>query len=259
MNNIPDDLKAPFTELLLSIADDKFILGHRMSDWTGLAPILEEDIAFSAISQEEIAHAAELYRLAAPLLGTHADALAFGRKPQEYRCANLVELADDFNWATAIARQFFCDHLDVIRFDRLSRSSYEPLAALARRIKAEEAVHVDHADTWMIHLGGGGDDARGRMQEALEALSPHAAMLFEPTDGVERLEKAGICPKSEVDMFDQWSNDLSQVIEGADLKLRLDRPAPEKVGGRRGRRSDGFVGLLDELAEVFRQEPEAAW
>src|SRR5688572_30079963 len=112
MDQLPDDLKQPLADLLLSVADDKFILGHRNADWTGLAPILEEDIAFSALAQDEIAHAAALYEMVAQLRGTTADRLAYGRKPDEYRCCALVELSDAFNWATALCRNFFCDHFD---------------------------------------------------------------------------------------------------------------------------------------------------
>ena len=108
MDRLTDDLRQPLAQLLLSVADDKFLLGHRNADWTGLAPILEEDIAFSSLAQDELSHATALYQLAAELLGTTADKLAFGRKPEEYRCAQLVELSDEFNWATALCRNFFC-------------------------------------------------------------------------------------------------------------------------------------------------------
>src|SRR5262245_63515719 len=107
------------------------MLGHRNADWTGLAPILEEDIAFSSLSQDELAHATALYQMVAGMLGTSADKLAYGRKPEEYRCAQLVELSDEFNWATAIGRNFFCDHFDAGRLARLAQSAYTPLAQLA--------------------------------------------------------------------------------------------------------------------------------
>src|SRR6516162_586424 len=101
MIQLADDLKKPLADLLLSVADDKLMLGHRNADWTGLAPILEEDIAFSSLAQDELAHASALYQVVGGLLGTTADKLAYGRRPDEYRCAPLVELSDEFNWATA--------------------------------------------------------------------------------------------------------------------------------------------------------------
>ncbi len=144
MQKLPDELKTPLCELLLAIADDKLMLGHRASDWTGLAPILEEDIAFSAISQEEIAHATALYEIVGSLRDLSADAVAFGRKPNEYRCAALATLDDNFDWAKSIARHLFCDHLDIMRFERLSRSQYAPLAALAK-LRPDRALVIAQA------------------------------------------------------------------------------------------------------------------
>ena len=119
-------------QLLLAIADDKLMLGHRNSDWTGLGPILEEDIAFSALAQGDIAHAQALYEHVAKLTGSNADQIAFGRTPDAYRCAAIVETHDDFDWAYALARQFYCAHCDAVRFARLSESNDTTLAALAK-------------------------------------------------------------------------------------------------------------------------------
>ena len=204
MPGLPDKLRDPFIDLLLSVADDKLILGHRNSDWTGLAPILEEDIAFSSLAQDEIAHAQALYPLVGTLTDQSPDAIAFGRRPEQYRSAAIVEPPDGFNWAFAIVRQFFCDHFDALRLARLARSAYKPLADLAARLAAEEQIHVEHADAWIERLGRGGDDARRRMQEALDRLSPIAPALLEPTDGIEALESEGVYPPPEVDLFELW-------------------------------------------------------
>ena len=98
MIEVPENLKTPFADLILAIADDKLMLGHRNSDWTGLAPILEEDIAFSSLAQDEIAHASAFYELAATITGRSANEYAFGRTPQEFRCAWIVEVPDEFDW-----------------------------------------------------------------------------------------------------------------------------------------------------------------
>ena len=259
MQTLSDELTTPLTQLLLSIADDKLMLGHRASDWTGLAPILEEDIAFSAISQEEIAHASALYDVVAELNGGRADAIAFGRPPEEYRCAELTVLPDDFDWAKAIVRQFFCDHFDVLRLKRLSRSSCQSLASLAKRIHAEEATHVEHADTWIAHLGRGNDVSKKRMQDAIDVLTPHAAMLFEPTEDVALLEREGIYPPSEKSLYALWKSDISRVAADAGLSLDVSPPSENEMGGRRGKHGDEFAALLDEMCEVFRVEPEASW
>ena len=259
MIEIADHLKEPFVELLLSVADDKLILGHRNSDWTGLAPILEEDIAFSSLAQDEIAHAQALYELAAPLTRRSADDLVFGRGPGEYRCCGIVELPDDFDWAFAVCRRFFCDHFDALRLGRMARSSLTPLADLAGRLAAEEQIHVEHADAWIERLGRGGDDARRRMQEALDRLSPIAPALLEPTDGLESLESEGVYPPPDRVPFELWSAGLAAVTDASGLTLDLKPPAPGHTGGGRSTHTPHLERLLDEMCEVYRLEPGAAW
>ena len=259
VDKLGDHLKRPLVELLLSVADDKFMLGHRNADWTGLAPLLEEDIAFSALSQDEIAHASALYDMVAQLQGARPDRLAFGRKPDEYRCTQLVELSDEFDWAKALCRNFFCDHFDALRLERLAQSRYTPLAQLAGRLAAEEQIHVEHVDSWMRRLGRGGADARRRMQEALDSLAPLAPGLLEPTQGLDLLEADGVYPKTVPGMFERWCGDLGKVARDAGLKLELQPLAANTSGGRHGKHSEHFLPLLDELTEVYRIEPEAAW
>lgn len=259
MCEITKELKLPLIDLLTSIADDKLMLGHRASDWTGLGPILEEDIAFSAISQEEIAHATALYEVAGGLIGRSADSMAFGRRPEEYRCATLVEIDDGYDWAKAIARQFLCDHLDALRMERLARSDFSPLAALSSRIAAEESTHVEHSDAWIVRLGQGGPESRGRLQAGFDFLAPHTGMMLETTLGFEKLEAAGVYPRGDGDMFDAWRSAISDVFDKAGISLRLTNPAARRVGGRHGVHSEGFPELLDEMCAVYRLEPNAAW
>jgi len=121
---------------LLEIADDELILGWRDSEWTGIAPLLEEDVAFSSIAQNEIGHARALYELVARELGTTADELAFDRSPDEYRCAPLVELRL-MDWAQTIARHYLYEEADAIRLERLKRSDDPELAGLAAKIDRE--------------------------------------------------------------------------------------------------------------------------
>lgn len=259
MESLPTELKSPLVELLLSLADDKFILGHRNADWTGLAPILEEDIAFSALAQDDLAHAAVLYELVASLTGGEANRLAYGRRPEEYRCAHLVELHDEFDWGVAIVRQFLCNHFDFLRLARLSRSAWRPLAELAGRMLAEERLGVGHADQWVVRLGRGTAESHARVQAAIDRLVPLALGLFEPTEGLEKIESAGIYPPLSPDMFDQWSAAVENVTAEATLRIELHRPARFAPGGRRGQHSADFAVLFDELTEVYRIEPEAVW
>ncbi|MBW7904640.1 MAG: phenylacetate-CoA oxygenase subunit PaaC [Phycisphaerae bacterium] len=259
MTELPAELRPPLVELLLSAADDKFILGHRNADWTGLAPILEEDIAFSSLAQDDLAHAAALYDFICGLTGDNANRLAYGRRPAEYRCAALVELADEFDWAVAIARQFLCDHFEMLRLGRLARSAYPPLAELARRMLAEERLSLGHADQWVIRLGRAADDAPARMQAALDRLAPLAVELFEPTAGMDALESAGVYPHDAPSMYDLWEASVRNIVQEAGLRIDLRPPPPDFRGGRSGKRSPLFADLLAELTEVYRVEPEAAW
>ncbi|MBV8480508.1 MAG: phenylacetate-CoA oxygenase subunit PaaI, partial [Actinobacteria bacterium] len=131
-------------QLLLGLADDELVIGWRDSEWTGIAPVLEEDVAFSSIAQNEIGHARALYQL----LTDDADALAFDRAPEEYRCAPLVQL-HLLDWAHTIARRWLYEVADEIRISALK--SELPLAA---KIDREETYHRQHAEMWHERLDG---------------------------------------------------------------------------------------------------------
>ena len=160
------------TELLLAIADDELILGWRNSEWTGIAPFLEEDVAFSSIAQNEIGHARALYELAAAELGTTADELAFDRSPEEYRSAPLVQLRR-LEWARTIARHWLYETADEIRLAALKASDDPEIAGLAAKMDREEAYHRMHAEMWVDRLLAT-DEGRIRLEEAVEELWPYA-------------------------------------------------------------------------------------
>ncbi len=258
MSELPENLKEPLVELLLALADDKLVLGHRNSDWTGLAPILEEDIAFSSMARNEIAHARAVYELAATLTGRPAGELAFGRDPHDFRSAAIVELPDDYDWAFAICRQFFCGHFDLVRLRRMAGSSYRPLADLAARLGAEEQIHVEHADAWLRRLGTGTEEEQERMHAALRRLTRVAGSLFEPTEGQTRLEAEGVYPPGATDAFEQWAQRVGEAAGAAGLTLVIDRPSPHAGGGRHGEHTEHLEPLLDEVREAHRLEPRAA-
>jgi ring-1,2-phenylacetyl-CoA epoxidase subunit PaaC len=164
----------PRADLLLQIADDELILGWRDSEWTGIAPFLEEDVAFSSIAQNEIGHARALYELAARDLGTTADELAFDRRPEDYRCARLVELRLP-DWEHTIARHHLYEEADAVRLERLKASGDPELAGLAAKIDREEVYHRMHARMWFDRLKD-----EPRFTAALEELRPLAAAVLDP-------------------------------------------------------------------------------
>jgi len=152
---------------LLESADDELVLGWRNSEWTGIAPFLEEDVAFSSIAQNEIGHARALYELAARDLGTTADELAFDRRPEEYRCSQFVELRLVPDWARTIARHYLYGAADAKRLEALKASDDPELAGLAAKIDREEVYHRMHAQMWHDRLR-----EEPRFVEALEELEP---------------------------------------------------------------------------------------
>jgi ring-1,2-phenylacetyl-CoA epoxidase subunit PaaC len=153
--------------LLLELADDELVIGWRDSEWTGIAPTLEEDVAFSSIAQNEIGHARAAYELAARELGTTADELAFDRNPADYRCMPLVELRF-LDWAHAIARRCLYEQADRQRIEALMRSDDPELAGLAAKIDREEVYHRMHAELWAARL-----EDEPRFRQALADLQPH--------------------------------------------------------------------------------------
>jgi ring-1,2-phenylacetyl-CoA epoxidase subunit PaaC len=152
-------------ELLLGLADDELVIGWRDSEWTGIAPMLEEDVAFSSIAQNEIGHARAVYEL----LADDADSLAFDRSPEVYRCAPLVELRL-LDWAHTIARRWLYEVADEIRITALKED-----LPLARKIDREEVYHRLHAEMWHERLRG-----QQRFRDAVEELWPYALGVLLP-------------------------------------------------------------------------------
>ena len=216
---MPENARA---QLLLELADDELILGWRDSEWTGIAPTLEEDVAFSSIAQNEIGHARALYELAVSELGTDADALAFDRAPDEYRCAPLVEL-HLMDWAHTIARRYLYEEADRVRLDALRGSDDAELAGLAAKIDREETYHRLHAEMWAGRLRG-----EPRFRDALEELWPYALGVLEPEQRSELARRTGLSVES------------TQIVQ-------------------RGQHTPELAELWNEMTEVRRSAPGAAW
>jgi ring-1,2-phenylacetyl-CoA epoxidase subunit PaaC len=180
-------------ERLLSLADDELVIGWRDSEWTGIAPLLEEDVAFSSIAQNEIGHARALYEL----LTDDADALAFDRPLDAYRCAPLVELRL-LDWAHAIARRWLYEVADEIRIAALMEHDDAAVAGLAAKINREEAYHRMHAEMWRERL----QDAP-QFRAAVDDLWPYALGLL-PAEQREAL--AARVGRDEVDAIERGTH-----------------------------------------------------
>jgi ring-1,2-phenylacetyl-CoA epoxidase subunit PaaC len=206
---------------LLTLADDELILGWRNSEWTGIAPFLEEDVAFSSIAQTEIGHARAWYELAAKELDTDADSLAFDREPEEYRCAPFVELRFIPDWARTIARHWLYETADAIRIKALMPSDDPEIAGLAEKIDREEAYHRMHADMWADRLR-----EETKFQQAVDELWPYALGVLAPDQRDRLCEVAG-------------------------------RAAVEPV--ERGAHTEELTPLWEEMTMVRRSLPGASW
>jgi ring-1,2-phenylacetyl-CoA epoxidase subunit PaaC len=210
---------------LLELADDELILGWRDSEWTGVAPSLEEDVAFSSIAQNEIGHARALYELAAHDLDTTADELAFDRDPSEYRSAPLVELRR-MDWAHTIARHWLYETADEIRLESLKASDDAEVAGLAAKMDREEAYHRMHAAMWVGRLRG--DE---RFEAAVDELWPYALGVLDD---------------------ELWPALVRRVED------KLGRPMPAVEPVSRGRHEAELAELLEEMTMVRRSAPAGA-
>jgi ring-1,2-phenylacetyl-CoA epoxidase subunit PaaC len=244
--------------LLYRMADDDLILGHRNSEWTGFGPILEEDIAFASIAQDQIGHALAYYHLLTTLGEAEPDQLAFHRKVEEYRCCQLVEWPNNHDYAFSLVRHFLYDHAKRLRIEALRNCSYAPLAELAIRIGREVKYHTLHADTWVRQLGTSTEEARLRLQSALNEAYPMALGIFEPTEFTDALAQDGVLPK-EAELQAKWHTLIEEICTRANLKLPTDFDASVYMGGRRGYHSEHLAQLVSEMTEVFSIDTAAIW
>ena len=256
--------RTALAELLLTLADDEFVLGFWDSEWTGIAPMLEEDVAFSSLAQDEIGHARALYEMLAALTHDTADHIAYGRQPDEYRHARLMDHPRT-DWAFSIARRFLYDTADATRLAVLAHSSFTPLAGIVSKIRREETYHRMHMEAWMKRLAAS-DDAHQRLTDALHTLWPDAVTIFTPLDGEEELLDAGILPEPLMAMQQQWLGDVAPLM----ASLALPFPFRTAGGGQyaptfpmiesgRTAHSDAFRWLWNEFTMVYRAEPGAEW
>jgi ring-1,2-phenylacetyl-CoA epoxidase subunit PaaC len=183
-------------KVLLEIADDELILGWRDSEWTGIAPMLEEDVAFSSIAQNEIGHARALYELVARDRGKTADELAFDRAPDEYRCSRLVELRL-LDWEKTIARHCLYEDADARRLEQLKQSDDPELAGLAAKIDREEVYHRMHAQMWFDRLKdeprftAAVEELRPLLDAGRDEHTPELTELWDEMTVVRRSQPAG--------------------------------------------------------------------
>lgn len=248
---------AALSDLLLALADDELILGHRDSEWCGCAPILEEDIAFANIALDEIGHAMLWYGLLSQLQAqdpdSYPDRLVFTRFPDEFRNIQMVELPNG-DWAFSMLRQFLFDAAEAVRLASFVMSQFTPLAEIAAKIRKEEIYHYRHTHAWVRRLGLGTEESHMRMQKALDELWPYALQLFVPLPGEELLVEAGIILQNASHKAG-WQERVRPVLE----ECKLSIPAVQTPDVNRTRHTPHLKLLVDDLQAVASLEPESEW
>jgi len=245
-------------DLLVKTADDELIFGHRNSEWTGIGPTLEEDIAFSSMSQDKVGHALALYTILHEQMGeADPDTFGFTRDEADFKSCHLVELPNE-EFDFSLVRQFLFDHSEWLRWQSFSNAPFEQLSNLAKKINGELKYHIMHANSWMRNLGKGNEESHARMQQALNFAFPYALGIFEPMEGEQELidEKIYV---GEQKLKEDWLTNIEKVIKESSLEMPSDTTTEAHFGGRKGYHTEHLQPMLLEMTEVFRLDPEAEW
>lgn len=248
---------APLVEYALRLGDDRLILGHRMSEWTGHGPILEEDIATANIALDLIGQAAQFLKLAGELegKGRNEDALAYFRDGTQFRNCLLVELPKG-DFGDTMVRQFFFDAYAVLLLDELTRAGHEQFAAIAAKALKETKYHLRHSSEWVVRLGDGTAESHARVQASVNRLWKYTGELFVADEIDTAVRAAGIA----VDLAGiqtRWTSMVDDVLKRATLTKPADTPMQK--GGRRGRHTEHIGHLLATMQSVARAHPGATW
>ena len=247
----------PLFQYTLRLADNALVLGHRLSEWVGHAPVIEEDLAFGNMGLDLIGQARALYTYAGEIEGEgrDEDELAYLRDAGDYRNILLVEQPNG-DFAATMVRQLLYAAFAYPYFEALTRSKDATLAAIAAKAAKEMAYHLRHSAEWVIRLGDGTDESQARAQAALEELWPYTAEMFE-VDQVERaLIEAGVAV-DPASLRATWDKTIDDVLDEATLTRPQD--GFMQSGGRAGRHSEHLGFILAELQFLQRAYPGATW
>lgn len=245
-------------EYVLRLADDRLILGHRLSEWAGHGPILEEDIALSNVALDYIGHAANLYEFAATLEGSGIDRddLVYFRDELEYLNIKMVELPKgDFGFT--IARQFLFSAWSYFLYEALHEVADEQLRGIIQKHFKEIKYHLRHSKEWVLRLGDGTDESHRRIQQAFDELWTYTGELFY-SDEIDEFLAGENLAADPADLRQRWEKLVSETLEEA----TLSHPDPEQFmaeGGRRGQHTEALGPLLAEMQYLQRSYPDGDW
>ena len=249
--------ETPLVLYVLRRADDALILGHRLSEWCGHAPALEEDMALANMGLDLLGQARELYSYAAKVEGgsNDEDKFAYLRDVRQYRNLLLLEQPNG-DFARTMARQFFYSAFADLYWRAMMKSGDATLAAIAAKSEKESAYHVRHSSEWMVRLGDGTAESHQRAQTAIDDLWAFTGEMFE-VDGSERALIGSGIAVDPASLRPQWLKTVSGVVNEA--TLNLPKSDWMQQGGRSGRHSEHLGHLLSELQSMQRTFPGATW
>lgn len=251
------NLKEATFEYLLRLGDSSLIIGHRLSEWCGHGPILEEDIAMTNIALDFVGNATAILTYAAQTegKGRTEDDLAFMRNEREFRNLLLTEQPNG-DFAQTMTRQFLFDTYMYFLYEELKSSKDETLAALATKAHKEITYHLRHTTEWMYRLGDGTEESHERTQQALNSLWMYTAELFD-MDAVDALLiKEGIVPDLSL-IKTKWEQQVEDVLKTA--TLQVPTTMFKQKGSREGKHSEHLGFLLAEMQYVHRAYPGVKW
>ena len=265
LENLSPDYKKTLIELLYQLADDDFLYAYRGSEWLGLAPHIEEDVAYSSINQDSMGHAAMFYNLLSELGQGSADDLAHGRPAHERKNSILVERVNgpgyymegpEYDWAFAVARNFFYTNAKKIKMDSLKNSTYGPLADVAIKVNMELYYHVLHWKTWFVQLLSTTVEARERMVKAIDQVLVDFGDIFSQGEFAEKIKQFGLLDE-EVVLQAKFDSLVNVVFETVDLKV--NRPTLCSKNGRNGEHTKELADAIVTLSEVYNLDPVTPW
>jgi ring-1,2-phenylacetyl-CoA epoxidase subunit PaaC len=249
--------ETPLVLYVLRRADDALILGHRLSEWCGHAPMMEEDMALANIGLDLLGQARELFSYAAKVEGNSndEDKFAYLRDVRQYRNLLLLEQPNG-DFARTMLRQFFYSDFADLYWRAMMKSGDATLAAIAAKSEKESAYHLRHSSEWIMRLGDGTEESHARAQTAIDDLWAFTGEMFEVDAGERTLIDAGIAVDPAA-LYPQWLKTVSDIV--GEATLALPKSGWMQQGGRSGRHSEHLGHLLSELQSMQRTFPGATW
>ncbi|MGE8205034.1 1,2-phenylacetyl-CoA epoxidase subunit PaaC [Heyndrickxia sp. NPDC080065] len=264
--NENNEYKSVLIELLYQLADDDFILAYRGSEWLGLVPHIEADIAYASINQDTMGHAVMYYELLESLDEGLADELAHSRKSAERKNAILLEMANGtgtylekpkYDWAFTVVRHYFYDTYKKLKLEALKQSSYEPLSHAAMKMKMEQYYHIMHWKVWFNQLCLSKGEGRTRMHAAIQRVWDEMEGLLTYGPKSKLMSEFGLI--EEESLFKQrWEVEMRKVFEEVSLPYPGE-PQMKKGNGRDGYHTEDLNQALSTLSEVYELDPQASW